>query len=631
MRFIKRVLVVLLLLALSLDASGRKVVNINFHKLQIKEFITLASKLLNKNILVTVPIKGEVDFVTTAPVYKDEVLSILISILETKGYTLVEQNSILKVIRSAEAAKHNLTVYSPKKWINERNIMVTKQIIVKEENIDVVASKVRHLISKTAKLVTIKENNTMLLTDYPNNIETVMKVIKEIQKNSQKVVEIVAIENANMKTLNQQIGEIARELFNQKVANQSVKILQNSELNALVLIGLPENIKVLKAYIVRLDKEQSNVHEKIELITLKNSDVKAVQTTLTQIISKKKYVDADAKPSVSISEEINSVILIGPKESVEPLKTIITQLDKEKYQVYVRAKIIEVSDKEADKLGMKYGLNGGVGNSSGLYTMALNFGGPAVAALDSTISSKITDSVGSISKGLALGATIDFLHTNGASKTVSEPSILCINNKESSIYVGKTQSFESGQVSSGATGTTTSYKREDIGLTLKVKPRVASDDKVTLEVEAELENVTGNDANNQPITTKQNVKTSIIANHGESIVIGGLVKDFQSNDESKVPLLGDIPLLGYAFRHNSVTDDQDHLLVVLTPYIVASSAKLSTLQENLGKLGQLQKEYNKVVFDRIMNGDRTEERLATTTIDDTQDDDPFAIITGDDE
>jgi general secretion pathway protein D len=264
--------------------------------------------------------------------------------------------------------------------------------------------------------------------------------------------------------------------------------------------------------------------------------------------------------------------------------------------------------------------------------MALNFGGPAVAALDSTISSKITDSVGSISKGLALGATIDFLHTNGASKTVSEPSILCINNKESSIYVGKTQSFESGQVSSGATGTTTSYKREDIGLTLKVKPRVASDDKVTLEVEAELENVTGNDANNQPITTKQNVKTSIIANHGESIVIGGLVKDFQSNDESKVPLLGDIPLLGYAFRHNSVTDDQDHLLVVLTPYIVASSAKLSTLQENLGKLGQLQKEYNKVVFDRIMNGDRTEEeRLATTTIDDTQDDDPFAIITGDDE
>lgn len=185
-----------------------------------------------------------------------------------------------------------------------------------------------------------------------------------------------------------------------------------------------------------------------------------------------------------------------------------------------------------------------------------------------------------------------------------------MNNKESSIYVGKTISVSSGSTT-GTTGLPTiSYKREDVGLTLKIKPRVSSKDKVTLDVETILENVLDDGSNNntgQPITSKQEVKTQAILRHGESIIIGGLVKEDVQNSKTKIPLLGDIPLIGeYLFSSTSTSKTEDNLIVILTPYVIDNSEKLSQLQENLGEITRIQREYNKEIFKRIENGETLE-------------------------
>ena len=149
---------------------------------------------------------------------------------------------------------------------------------------------------------------------------------------------------------------------------------------------------------------------------------------------------------------------------------------------------------------------------------------------------------------------------------------------------------------------TNSYKREDVGLTLEIKPRVSSKDKVTLEATAVLENIVDDGTNNatgQPVTSKQEVKTQVILRHGESIIIGGLVKNYERNQVSKVPLLGDIPLLGALFRSKSKTLQQDNLVVILTPYIIDKSNELSKLQRELGMLSKIQEVYNKEIFKRI--------------------------------
>ncbi len=211
----------------------------------------------------------------------------------------------------------------------------------------------------------------------------------------------------------------------------------------------------------------------------------------------------------------------------------------------------------------------------------------------------------SLDTGFALGATLAFLEENGASKSLSNPSILCVNNKESSIYVGKTISIASGSTNNAASGTTQNYKREDVGLTLKIKPRVSSVDKVTLDIEVILENITddgleGGVAVRQPETSKQEVKTQAILRHGENIIIGGLVKSFKSEVVSKVPFFGDIPWLGsWLFTSTSTKIGEENLVVILTPYVIDESGKLSQLQKELGILEKLQQDYNVDVFNRL--------------------------------
>ena len=238
--------------------------------------------------------------------------------------------------------------------------------------------------------------------------------------------------------------------------------------------------------------------------------------------------------------------------------------------------------------------------------MSANFGSDSLTTAAKVAVTTALGSIGSAaSSAFALGATINFLQSNGAAKSISNPSILCVNNKESSIYVGKTISISTGTISNAnlGSGLTSSFKREDVGLTLKIKPRVSSKDKVTLEVETILENVLDDGSKNatgQPVTSKEEVKTQAILRHGESIIIGGLVKNYKRTSVSKIPLLGDIPWVGeYLFSSKSESQTEDNLVVMLTPYVIDKSEELSKLQKDLGILARLQEEYNIKAFEHL--------------------------------
>ena len=613
MKFIKTVFITMLLLS---TLYAREQINVNFSNMKIEDFIKLISKITHTNILMNNKINGTVNFVSTTPVYKDEIMDIMISVLESKGYTLVKKGSILEVVRSTEAAKSNVFVAQPNKKLHG-SLMVTQAIKVDNENVDVIAAKVRYLLSKTAKLITMKESNTLLITDYPKNIETIKKVIKDIDRKQKTVVKIVPIQHAEAKKIQAKLNDIAKSLFNSRVIAEQVKIIYDENINGLILVGTNKNVAKLEALIKKLDVE-SHAGKGIDIYELKNSDVKAVVKTLTDIVSKQKFTDPSLKPNISSSEEINAVIVMGEPLVLKGIKKIIESLDKEKYQVYVQAEIIEINKNKSQDLGVKYGFAGGDVSSSGLYAMSANFGSADLTNLAST---KVLDYLGNIGSGVgsafALGATIDFLQTHGASKSISNPSILCVNNKESSIYVGKTISVVSGSVASNSgntgTGLTSTYKREDVGLTLKIKPRVSSVDKVTLDVEAVLETILDDGSKNatgQPVTGKQEVKTRAILRNGESIIIGGLVKNSQRNSQNKVPLLGDIPIIGeYLFSSTSTLDEQDNLVVLLTPYVIDKSEELSKLQRDLGVLAEIQKEYNEKAFELLQKKKKKQQEV----------------------
>jgi len=601
MRFVKHIFFIIVLLT---TLSAREQVNVNFSNLQVNDFIKLVSKITHKNILVNNKINGTVNFISTSPIYDDELIGLLVSVLESKGFTLVKNGSIYQIVRSSEAAKHNVKVVDSSKEL-KGSLMVTKAIKVKGENVDIVAAKVRYLISKTAKLMTMKESNIILLTDYPKNIETIQKVIHEINRDYEMIVRVVYLKNTEAKKLQGRIRDIAKSVFNTKVVSENVKIILDDNINGIIIVGNEKNVNKIDKLIKKLDVE-SRVNKKVEIFPLKNSDAKATLATLNEIISKQKFSDPALKPNVTASDEINAIIAIGDPSIIKGIKLIIDELDKEKYQVYVQARIIEINKNSSENIGIKYGFAGGDVSASGLYAMSANFGSDS---LTQSALAAVGTALGNIGSGaktaLALGATVDFLQDHGAARSISNPSILCVNNKQSSIYVGKTISISTGTVTTtnGLNGVTSSFKREDVGLTLKIKPRVSSKDKVTLDAEAILENVLDDGSKNatgQPVTSKQEVKTQAILRHGESIVIGGLLKTYQRNSINKIPLLGDIPFIGeYLFSSKSKTREEDSLVVILTPYVVDKSDELSKLQMQLGKLAKIQKAYNEKIFKKL--------------------------------
>jgi len=609
MNYFKKILFLLLIIGFSFSniqakssvENPKEIVNISLSNIKIKNLIELFSKIKKKNILIPHQITGKISFISSSPIYKNEIFGILLNVLGTRGYTLVKDGNFLKVVRLAEATRNNLQVYKPKAYIKSNGEMITKEIVLKNISVNIVASKIRQFLSKTGRLITVKENNTMLISDYPKNIKTIQKIVLLIEKDRKKVVDTVKIKHAKLGDIYSEAVQITRNLFDQSIPYNKIIILQNKELNSLILIGLKRNVEELKKELKKFDKEKTRTEEVTRIITLNNIDAKSAYTTLSQVIAKRKYKDPINRPNISYSKEINAIILIGKPDAIEPLKMTLKELDKEKYQVYVQAKIIEISDTKAKQVGIKYGLAGGAVSSSSLLTFSSDFGANAIN-LPSSVSGVITN-LSNIKANFALGAAISFLQKNGASNTISNPSILCVNNLESSIYVGKNKSFLVGKTTN-ASGTTSSYQRENIGLTLKVKPRVASDDKVTLQVNTILENVSKSDTainSDTPTTTKQEIKTQVILTNGESIVIGGLLQNTQSISRQKIPILGDIPLLGGLFRQKETSSDKKSLAVILTPYIISKSSSLGKLQKFLAVYGKMQKEYNKNIFVKIEN------------------------------
>jgi general secretion pathway protein D len=596
-----RVWIVLLVLVSSIYARER--ISINFNNMQIDNFIKLVAKITDQNILINYKIKGRVDFVSTKPIYEDEIMNVLISVLNTKGYTIVKNGEMLEVVKSLDVVKKSLDVIDDSDSASG-HFMLTQSITLKNQNIDIVASKVRYMLSKFGKIVTMRETNSLVITDYPKKIESIKKIITKLEKKSKSIVQIVEIKDAEINEVYSDAKDISKGIFNTKVETEKVKVLLNKDINAIILIGKRDNVYRLKNIIQHLDKKK-DIDKSLKIYYLKNSIAKNVLKSIENIIKNQKFADDSLRPQLSLNEETNSIMVFGTPSYTRSIKKMIQDLDKEKYQVYVQARIIEINRVKSKKIGLQYGFAGGKLTPSGLYAMSANFSSSsngidlaanAAKVVSNTLTSTIT---GGAKDALALGASLDFLQAKGAAKTVSTPSLLCLDNIKSSIEVGKVVSFQTGTTTTNGGNTNTSLSRENVGLILTIQPRVSSYQKVSLDIDIQLESLTGDSTNNQPNTVKQNVNTQAILRDGESIIVGGLVKTFSTDKENKVPILGDIPILGSAFRHNAKHVEQDNLIVVLTPYIIDSSNKLSNLQKRLGEISMVQKEFNKKVFKKI--------------------------------
>jgi len=462
-----------LLFLLLTNLFSSELININFKGLKLKELIDVTSKNINKSILVTDLIEGEVDFISNEPIEKSKLLSILKFSLESNGYKLIESDNILRVVKS------DFKVFKP----------IKKRVIKKQH-----------------------------------------KVIKRSIKN-----------------------------------------------------GIKKNIKT-------------------EVVFLSNIEAKNLEKILKEIIAKR-----EEKTTIAIDEEFNSIIIDGNYDEVKSLKTLISKLDVEKKQVYIKANIIELNNNLLQDVGLRFGIFGGKAFSGGLYTFASNLNlGEAIAIDTSSLNIQIPN----VSSSIALGASLNLLNKTYALDIISQPSILCINNKQSSIYVGETISIQTGSTTTDGGTTKTNFEREDVGLTLKVKPRVSKENKVLIQIDTILEGIKNeNYTNSNPNTSKKELRTTAVVNNGESVILGGLIENKNQKSVEKIPIAGDIPLIGELFK-NRLNDVQNKsLVVIITPYVVPLNKDLTYIREELSKLKSLEDEFLEKVLLTLNAKDKSKKGL----------------------
>ena len=575
---------IFLILVIFLNA---KEIELNFKNLEINDFIKMVAKVTNKNILITQNLNGKVNFISVKPVNEKEVYDILLNILRSRGYTLIEDNGFLKVVRSANAYREA----PPLADENKLNQIETDIIPLKYVPARVAFTQINFLLSRYGKIVVNNEKNLLIITDYPKNLKLIKKVLSKVDTKYKSIIKIYNFKYVDVNDVFRDLANIASLMYNPKVFRY--KIIGDRNHNSIIFVGNSEIVNKLIEISKNLDKKPRKNDLTTKIITLKNSDVTQMIKVIQNII-RQKYAKSKDKPSVTADKETNSLIILAKASQIATLEKIINALDIPKQQVYVKARILEISNSKISQLGAKFGLLGGIADSSsGIYTLSANLGGPALAFSPGELGLAIP----SLKQGIALGATLDLLETLGAAKKLSEPSILCINNTPSTIYVGKTLTVLTGKTTS--TSTSESYSRQDVGLTLKVKPRIDSDNKVSLNVNAIIEDILPGSPTLTPITSKRKIDTTTIVKNGQSIIIGGLVKNNKDITTKKIPFLGDIPILGNLFKHKDISNDKTTLVIMLTPYIVKKPADLEKLRLTLAKLNELEKKFAQKVVKKI--------------------------------
>ncbi|MFZ2890916.1 secretin N-terminal domain-containing protein [Sulfuricurvum sp.] len=521
-----KILLFSILLFALLAASPQKdeKISLSIDGMAISDLIKLVALTTHKNIFIGEEVAGTISYAGNKAINKKDLYRILQTSLESRGYTLVDSGGgYLSVVKTVDATQMNLPLMEK----SDIPQMQTNIFMVHFSTAETFSLKIKHFTSKNAKITASKESNSVIVTDFPENIATIQKAMAV------------------------------------------------------------------------LDVKDETTANTTHVIPLKNADAKSLVATLNTVIGRMTLIAGQQPPSITSDDATNSLIVITSDELYKSLEATVHELDHNRQQVYVRAKIIEISNNKSQEVGIKYGLSGGSMGSNGLFTFnsLLGDGKTSAISLDPTLLAGIT--LPNLTNGIALGANIALLNTNGAANILSEPSILCIDNQESSIYVGKTQSISAGTTLTGTGISQENFTRQDIGLTLKIKPRLSNDHKVLLGVSAKLEDIEPNSIADRPSTTKREVLTSAIVNNGESVIIGGLIREKMDETNTKVPFFGDIPFLGSLFKNKAETRDKINLVIMLTPYIIEKSDDLSKLREQLKELDEIQERYIKNITQNL--------------------------------
>lgn len=529
----------LAVVALSDSAYAQKKVRapkdftLNLKDVEITDFLNMMGSLLKKNIVYDEQVRGKVTITSSRKIPLSEAYDVMISILSVKGYTVVETPNLLRVVPIREAPKGD------------------SSIIVDGKPIDF--------------------------------------------GDDRNVVYIQAIENAD-------INEISRVLTAMKTNNMN--IILYPPMNSILFSGtageVASFIKIAKALDVKKEEGPQYVDASglIHVVHLHNAKAEDLAAILSKVPTRSTMTQGRAQPqqgnqpagqqlplSIIASKETNSLIITCMPDEFIELKKIIDQLDTVRDQILIEAIIMEVS---ADK-SLDFGIDWLVGQSKGKQSV---FGNSVLGGVPSSTTANIYGQKASVFPGFSLGylyngsilgfALLSATAEDSSVNILSTPQIMTLDNQEAVIYAGEEIPIPSTNKSSSGDTLTYSFEYKSVGLKLKVTPHITQDDRITLDLYQEVNQLIGQatqigDSYIPPEIGKRDLTTKVTVLNGKTIVVGGLIRDDRKNTEYKVPILGDIPLLGWLFKNKQMEHKKTNLMIFITPTVVTKREALEEI------------------------------------------------------
>lgn len=632
-------LLCLLALAPRLHAVEDEKITLNFVNAEIESVVKAIGQISGRNFLMDPKVKGMITITSATPIPASMAYQVLLGALRTQGFTAVEGNGVTTILPEAEAKLHYNPVYGASSKAGGSQL-ITQVFLLKYESATQLLNVLKPLVSPNNVISAYPGSNALIITDYAENLKKVTKLVNALDKPGGTEQVVLKLQYANaieiaqtLNKLNTESAEGARKL--QAIADPRINAIilrgdnpdqMNRAQGLLRELDIPShagsNIHVVylrnadaKKLATTLQALMNGAADGNSSFTASSTapsttPVTSQATTTTSATSvaanSGSYGSASPFGSNSSSNPPNSMIqadtatnaliITAPDPVFNMLRSVIDKLDIRRAQLYIEALVAEVSTDKASQFGIQWqdlsNLNAGDGSSlRGFAGTKFNTNGASI--------NSVAQNIGSASNGLNigiirgqisvpglgtisnLGLLANALESDANANILSKPNLLTLDNEEAKIVIGQNVPFITGQYAqTGSTATVNPFQtieRRDVGLTLRVKPQISESRAIKLQIYQEVSSVADN-TNAAGITTnKRSIDTSVMVDDGSIIVLGGLIEDRVTQNLTKVPGLGDIPLLGNLFRTQSRSYKKTNLMVFLRPYVMRDDDALETM------------------------------------------------------
>ena len=609
-------------------------VTLNLKDADINALVESMSVLTGKNFIVDPRVKGRVTIISSKPMDEKELYEVFLAVLAVHGFAAVPGDKAIKIVPAAGAKQENVPTIDPQSRV-EADQIVTRVIQVQNVSAAQIVPILRPLIPPQGHLAAYTPTNVLIISDSAANVERIASIISRIDLASNEEVEIVALRHASATEIVRVLTALEQGKGRADPAagvGTPARMVADERTNSILLSGDKASRVRLRTLITHLDTpvDAGGNTQVVYLRYAKAKDLQAVLQGVSKSLSNEVARNAPTpgqpgappggSPSssgggslvdIQADESTNALVITAPPDLIRSLRSVIAQLDVRRAQVLVEAVIAEISAEKTAELGVQWVSYGnslvgftnlgtettGLSNILGLAALA-NSGsdtsalGAAAGLSNAKVPQGMQMALGDFGGANPFGALISALAKDADTNVLSTPTIVTMDNEEAEIVVGQnvpfvTGSYTSGNTSGSNTNTNTfsnpfqTIQRDDVGIKLKVKPQINEGNAIKLEIEQEVSSLapSANTATQGPTTNKRSIKTIVMVEDGQILVLGGLIDDQLTESSKKVPLLGDVPLLGNLFRYRDTTKLKRNLMVFLHPVILRDAAQ-GTLHTN---------------------------------------------------